>query len=170
MFFCPAGYRPGMSEDCIFCSIVAGDIPGRVVYEDEDTLAFLDANPLAAGHTLVVPKEHYERMNDLPAGVAGAIGEAIATVAPAVESAVDAPASTIAYNNGEAAGQEVPTSTPTSSRASRTTAGARSTACSAPGRSCPTPNSTTWPSGSPSGRSAFEGVKGTPAIRASEGP
>ena len=97
-----------MSQDCIFCSIVAGDIPGRVVYEDEDTLAFLDANPLAAGHTLVVPKEHYERVNDLSAGVAAAIGEAIATVAPAVESAVDAPASTIAYNNGEAAGQEVP--------------------------------------------------------------
>ncbi|MFB6295388.1 MAG: HIT family protein [Halobacteriales archaeon] len=95
-------------EDCIFCSIVSGDIPGRVVYEDEATLAFLDANPLAEGHTLVVPKEHHERVNDLPADVAGAIGETIATVGPAAEAAVDAPASTIAYNNGEAAGQEIP--------------------------------------------------------------
>jgi histidine triad (HIT) family protein len=94
--------------DCIFCSIVDGDIPGRIVYEDEETLAFLDANPLAEGHTLVIPKSHYERVNDLPADVAGAIGQAIATIAPAIEDAVDAPATTIAYNNGEAAGQEVP--------------------------------------------------------------
>ena len=97
-----------MSADCIFCSIVDGDIPGRIVHEDEETLAFLDANPLAEGHTLVIPKTHHERVNDLPADTAGAIGRAIAVVAPAVEDAVDAPASTIAYNNGEEAGQEVP--------------------------------------------------------------
>jgi len=97
-----------MSADCIFCSIVDGEIPGRIVHEDEDTIAFLDANPLAEGHTLVIPKEHYERVDDLPADVAGAIGRAIAAVAPAIEDAVDAPATTIAYNNGEEAGQEVP--------------------------------------------------------------
>ena len=95
-------------SDCIFCSIVDGEIPGHVVHEDEATLAFLDANPLAEGHTLVIPKAHHERVNDLPADVASAIGRAIAVVAPAVEDAVDAPASTISYNNGEAAGQEVP--------------------------------------------------------------
>jgi histidine triad (HIT) family protein len=94
--------------DCIFCSIVDGEIPGRIVHEDEETLAFLDANPLAEGHTLVIPKSHHERVEDLPADVAGAIGRAVAAVAPAVEDAVDAPASTIAYNNGEEAGQEVP--------------------------------------------------------------
>lgn len=97
-----------MSADCIFCSIVEGDIPGRIVHEDEETLAFLDANPLVEGHTLVVPKAHHERVNDLPADIAGAVGRAIAVVVPAVEDAVDAPASTVAYNNGEAAGQEVP--------------------------------------------------------------
>ena len=97
-----------MSADCIFCSIVDGEIPGRIVYEDEDTLAFLDANPLAEGHTLVIPKGHYERLDDLPGDIAAAVGSAIAEVAPAVESAVDAPASTVAYNHGEEAGQEVP--------------------------------------------------------------
>jgi histidine triad (HIT) family protein len=97
-----------MSTDCIFCAIVDGEVPGRIVHENEETLAFLDANPLAEGHTLVVPKAHHERVNDLPADVAGAIGRAVAVVAPAVEDAVDTPASTIAYNNGEAAGQEVP--------------------------------------------------------------
>ena len=97
-----------MSADCIFCSIVDGETPGRIVHEDEHTLAFLDANPLAEGHTLVIPRDHHERVDDLPADVAGAIGRAIATVAPAIEDAADAPATTIAYNNGEAAGQEVP--------------------------------------------------------------
>ena len=97
-----------MSEDCIFCRIVAGDIPGRVVYETDDVLAFLDANPLAAGHTLVIPKAHHERVGDMPGDVAAAVGEALSVVAPAVEAAVDAPGTTIAYNNGEAAGQEVP--------------------------------------------------------------
>jgi histidine triad (HIT) family protein len=94
--------------DCIFCSIVDGEIPGRIVYEAESTLAFLDANPLAEGHVLVIPTEHYERVEDLPGNVASAIGRAIAAVAPAIEDAVSAPATTIAYNNGEEAGQEVP--------------------------------------------------------------
>ncbi|MFU1781075.1 HIT family protein [Haloarcula japonica] len=97
-----------MSEDCIFCQIVAGDIPGRTVYEDDTVLAFLDANPLSPGHTLVIPKDHHERLNDTPADVAGAVMSTLHELVPAVESAVDAPASTVAFNNGEEAGQEVP--------------------------------------------------------------
>jgi histidine triad (HIT) family protein len=97
-----------MSADCIFCQIVDGDIPSRTVYEDDDVLAFLDANPLAAGHTLVIPKAHHERLNDVPAALAGEVYAAIHDLVPAVEDAVDAPATTVAFNNGEAAGQEVP--------------------------------------------------------------
>lgn len=97
-----------MSEDCIFCQIVAGDIPSRTVYEDDTVLAFLDANPLAPGHTLVIPKAHHERLNDTPADVASAVLSTVHELVPAVESAVDAPASTVAFNNGEEAGQEVP--------------------------------------------------------------
>ena len=97
-----------MSEDCIFCQIVAGDIPGRTVYEDDTVLAFLDANPLSPGHTLVIPKAHHERLNDTPADVAGAVMSTLHELVPAVEAAVDAPASTVAFNNGEVAGQEVP--------------------------------------------------------------
>ena len=97
-----------MSSDCPFCGIVDGEIPGRVVFEDDDTIAFLDVNPLARGHTLVVPKHHRERVNDLEPSAAGALFRAVAAVAPAVEAAVDAPATTIAINNGEDAGQEVP--------------------------------------------------------------
>jgi len=97
-----------MSEDCIFCGIVAGDIPGRTVYEDDTVLAFLDANPLSPGHTLVIPKAHHERLNDTPAEVAGEVLSTLHELVPAVEAAVDAPASTVAFNNGEVAGQEVP--------------------------------------------------------------
>ncbi|MEM4782570.1 MAG: HIT family protein [Halalkalicoccus sp.] len=91
----------------IFSRIVEGEIPARVVYEDETTMAFLDANPLAPGHTLVIPKEEYERLNDLPAELATDLYDTLQRMIPAVEEAVDAPASNVAFNNGEAAGQEV---------------------------------------------------------------
>jgi histidine triad (HIT) family protein len=97
-----------MSDDCLFCRIVDGELPSRTVHETESAVAFLDVNPLSAGHTLVVPRAHHERVAELPAGVAGGLFRAVATVTPAVEAAVDAPASTVAINNGEAAGQEVP--------------------------------------------------------------
>lgn len=92
----------------IFSQIVEGEIPARVVYEDETTMAFLDANPLAPGHTLVIPREEYERLNDLPDDLASDLYDTLHRLIPAVEDAVDAPASNVAFNNGEAAGQEVP--------------------------------------------------------------
>jgi len=97
-----------MSDDCIFCSIVAGDIPGRIVHEDDRVLAFLDANPLAPGHTLVIPKDHHEHVQDMPTDLAGAVFEAAHDLVEPIESAVDADGTTVAFNNGEAAGQEVP--------------------------------------------------------------
>jgi histidine triad (HIT) family protein len=92
----------------IFTQIVEGEIPARIVYEDETTVAFLDANPLAPGHTLVIPKDEYERLNDVADDVASDLYATIHRLVPAVEEAVDADASTVAFNNGEAAGQEVP--------------------------------------------------------------
>lgn len=97
-----------MSEECIFCSIVAGDVPGRVVAETEDALAFLDANPLAPGHTLVVPKTHTERLHDLDSGTSRAVFDLVRDVLPHVEAAVEADGVTVGVNDGEAAGQEVP--------------------------------------------------------------
>jgi histidine triad (HIT) family protein len=94
--------------DCIFCSIVDGEIPSYTVHEDDTVMAFLDANPLARGHTLVIPKAHHERVNDLPADLAGDVFAAVHDLTDRVERAVDADATTIAFNNGVAAGQEVP--------------------------------------------------------------
>jgi histidine triad (HIT) family protein len=97
-----------MSEDCIFCGIVDGEIPSHTVSETDGALAFLDANPLSRGHTLVIPKTHHETLADLTPQAAHHLYELLHETVPAVEAAVDADASTVAFNNGEAAGQEVP--------------------------------------------------------------
>jgi histidine triad (HIT) family protein len=97
-----------MSNDCPFCGIVAGEIPGRIVFENDDVTAFLDANPLARGHILVVPNDHHERLDDLPGDLAREVFAALHRLTPAVEAAADADGSNVAFNNGPAAGQEVP--------------------------------------------------------------
>jgi histidine triad (HIT) family protein len=97
-----------MSEDCIFCQIVDGEIPSYTVGETDTAYAFLDVNPLARGHTVVIPKGHHERVGDMPADVAGGLFELVHELTPAVESAVGATGTTVAFNNGESAGQEVP--------------------------------------------------------------
>lgn len=96
-----------MPEGCIFCRIVEGEAPARVVYEDEDTMAFLDVNPLSEGHTLVIPKAHYETLTDLPEDEGATLMRTIHRITPEIEAAVDADASTVGFNNGVAAGQEI---------------------------------------------------------------
>jgi histidine triad (HIT) family protein len=97
-----------MSADCPFCGIVAGEIPGRIVFENDDVTAFLDADPLAPGHTLVVPNEHHERLDDLSENLANKVFTTLHRLTPVIESTVDADATIVAFNNGSAAGQEVP--------------------------------------------------------------
>jgi histidine triad (HIT) family protein len=97
-----------MSEETLFTRIVEGEIPSDTVYEDETTYAFLDVNPLAPGHTLVIPKEPYERLSELPPAEAAGVFSVLGEITAAVEAAVDADGTTVALNNGEAAGQEVP--------------------------------------------------------------
>jgi len=97
-----------MPEDCVFCSIVDGDIPARTVHETDDVLAFLDATPLAPGHTLVIPKAHHQHVGDLPATLSRAVFDVVAELTPRVRDAVDADAATVGVNDGPAAGQEVP--------------------------------------------------------------
>lgn len=93
--------------DCIFCKIVAGDIPSVRVWEDDHTVAFLDINPLCAGHTLVIPKVHAERLTDLPAAVAGALLRPVPRLAAAIVAATGAEGFNVLQNNGRCAGQVV---------------------------------------------------------------
>jgi histidine triad (HIT) family protein len=97
-----------MPEDCLFCRIAAGTIPAYKVHEDDAAVAFLDIRPLARGHTLVIPRRHAVRFEDLDAESAARLWKAVHKVTPKLLRAVGAPSTTIAINNGREAGQEVP--------------------------------------------------------------
>ena len=97
-----------MTERCVFCRIVRGEVASHVVYEDERALAFLDINPSAPGHTLVIPKAHVAQVEDLSEEDAAALFGALHRLVGRIQDAVDAPASTIGINNGRESGQEVP--------------------------------------------------------------
>jgi histidine triad (HIT) family protein len=86
-------------ENCLFCRIVSGEVSAVVVYEDANTLAFLDHRPLFPGHTLVVPREHYETLGDLPATQVGPLFKNVQLLSRAVESAMEAEGSFVAMNN-----------------------------------------------------------------------
>jgi histidine triad (HIT) family protein len=95
-------------DTCIFCKIVAGQIPSKVVKQNDRAVAFLDAFPLAPGHTLVVPKAHYAKVQDMAGEDATAVFALVHELTKAVESAAGVAASPIAVHNGSEAGQEVP--------------------------------------------------------------
>ena len=94
--------------NCIFCKIIAGEISARVIIQNEKAMALLDAFPLAAGHTLVIPKSHYAKVQQMSEQDAVAVFDMVWKLAGAVETASQVNASTIAIHNGSDAGQEVP--------------------------------------------------------------
>lgn len=91
---------------CIFCKIIAHELPSTQVYEDKDTLAFLDIKPVNPGHTLVIPKKHFENIHDMPDALVGKVAIAAKKVADAILK-LGAKGVNIGMNNGEAAGQIV---------------------------------------------------------------
>jgi histidine triad (HIT) family protein len=94
------------SADCLFCKIVAGDIPGDVVHVTERTVAFRDINAQAPTHVLVVPREHYPNAAALAAGDPEATAELISTAA-AVAAAEGHDDYRLVFNTGEGVGQSV---------------------------------------------------------------
>ncbi len=94
-------------EDCVFCKIVTGDIPATKIYEDSETLAFLDISPVSPGHTLVIPKDHFENIYTTPTELYCRIQMSVQKVALAVKQAVDADGINIISNNEAAAGQVI---------------------------------------------------------------
>jgi histidine triad (HIT) family protein len=84
---------------CKFCQIAAGELPSLMVYEDSISLAFLDNRPLFIGHTLLVPKQHTETLDDLPANLIGPFFANVQLLARAVERGLEAEGSFIAINN-----------------------------------------------------------------------
>lgn len=93
-------------SSCVFCRIVSGEIPARIVSETGLSLAFMDAFPLARGHTLVVPREHRERIQDMTPQEAADVFGLAARLTPRTDSL--AGSTLLAVHNGREAGQEVP--------------------------------------------------------------
>jgi len=96
------------SADCVFCKIIAGDIPCHRVFENDHLLAFLDIAPLARGHTVVIPKAHAERLDQLDPEVVAEIGRRLGRIGRRVVSATAAEGYNVLQNNGSVAGQVVP--------------------------------------------------------------
>lgn len=94
-------------DGCVFCKVVAGDIPAAKVYEDDAVLAFLDIGPISDGHTLVIPKQHCERIHECDPKVLSALAARLGKIAKAVVEAMDADGYNVLANNGAAAGQVV---------------------------------------------------------------
>lgn len=94
--------------DCIFCRIIAGQIPSTKIYEDENTLAFLDIGPLVKGHTLVIPKAHHSLLMESPDDVLKQVIVAVRRVAAALVKGLGADGVNIHQANGTSAGQVVP--------------------------------------------------------------
>lgn len=94
--------------DNVFAKMLRGEIPAIKVYEDDDTLAFMDIMPQAEGHTLVIPKEAAETIMDLSDVASAAWMRTARKVAAAVKRAFDAPGVVLFQLNGQGAGQTVP--------------------------------------------------------------
>lgn len=96
-----------MSEKTIFEKIVAGEIPCYKVYEDSETFAFLDINPSQYGHTLVITKQPFKNIYEIPGEIAGQLFQTVQKIAAAVKKATESDGINIVMNNESAAGQIV---------------------------------------------------------------
>lgn len=94
-------------DGCIFCKLVKGEIPCAKVYEDEKVFAFLDINPVNPGHTLVIPKRHYETVLEMPEPEGVALAKASVKIGKAVKKATGCEGINLLHNIGKAAGQLV---------------------------------------------------------------
>ena len=97
-----------MDEDCIFCKIVKGEIPASIIYEDENTLAFLDIAPIKPGHALVLTKRHSETLLHMDDRDIALLMRSVHKCADAIKKATKAEGLNILMNNFKAAGQVIP--------------------------------------------------------------
>ena len=93
---------------CIFCRIVAGEIPAEIVAKDEGAVAFLDIQPLADGHVVIIPRKHVARLEEMTSEDAASLFRTVTRLAGPVRKALGADATTIGINDGEASGQTIP--------------------------------------------------------------
>ena len=91
--------------DCIFCKIVTKEIPTKILYEDDDTISFLDAFPVAKGHTLVIPKAHFPQIQDMSDDVNQKLFNTVHKIMPKIDSIKGS--TLVLIHNGKDSGQEI---------------------------------------------------------------
>lgn len=94
-------------NNCIFCKIANGEIPSKTVYEDDDFRVFLDLGPAAKGHALIVPKDHYANLYELPEDTAADVMRLAKRMALQIKDKLQCDGLNLVQNNGESAGQTV---------------------------------------------------------------
>ncbi len=99
--------KPESSADCIFCKIIAGEIPAEIVHSDESTLSFRDLNPQAPTHVLVIPRTHHENAAELGSRDPAGLAAVIAAGAAVAEQEGLSHGYRLVFNTGAGAGQTV---------------------------------------------------------------
>lgn len=94
--------------DCLFCKIIAGEVPSEKVYEDEDTLAFMDIYPVNPGHTLVVPKKHFANFEEIPEEELAKVIATVKKVGTSIKKGLGVEGYNVTENNDPVAGQVIP--------------------------------------------------------------
>ncbi|MBQ9135941.1 MAG: HIT family protein [Lachnospiraceae bacterium] len=93
--------------DCIFCKIANGEIPSKTLYEDENFRVILDLSPATKGHALILPKDHYDNLYELPEDTAAGVMKLAKKMAAVMTEKLQADGFNLVQNNGETAGQTV---------------------------------------------------------------
>ena len=96
-----------MKDNCIFCKIIRGEIPSSTIFEDEDFKVILDINPAAKGHALILPKQHYANLYELPEELASRVMVLAKKLAAHMTERLDCDGLNLLQNNGAVAGQTV---------------------------------------------------------------
>ena len=96
-----------MPDDCIFCKIVAGELPAEIVQEDDRTIAFMDINPWTRGHALVIPRDHHSDLHEIPEDTLDAVMRAAKRLAARVRDNLNADGVNLLNSTGRAAWQTV---------------------------------------------------------------
>lgn len=94
-------------DDCIFCKIIRGEIPSYKVKETDDVFVILDINPLSRGHMLVLPKQHYENIHDVPEDALMKMIAIVKEMSQRIKERLNPEGIIIMQNNGEKAGQTI---------------------------------------------------------------
>jgi len=96
------------NERCIFCKIINKSIPNAFVFEDDKFLVFLDKYPINYGHTLIVPKDHFDNILKMPTNLVGEMYSLVPKIAKAIITTIDGNGFNVSQNNGKSANQIIP--------------------------------------------------------------